>query len=316
MYKKIMKSLIFVGLLLIIFSGCGEKESTRGPETLTSATVVSDAKVSEEPTQSQPAKLFLYNVAEKKSSVLLNLKSNNFGLCWSEDSKHCFILERGAENTSLYIFNVKDEKLEENAFNKPLNFISGGWIDNENIMLGTSGETITSYKFNIKDKWLELMSNDTVPYYESKIDERQKEKTDLLRIESEPNLGEKYSEGRYSKDKKKFLYNSTKGDTYIFNTETGIKNYLFNGFGLEWSPNETKIRYFVPKKQYNNVSPKRFVDGFVLETYIFDFKTGASFKLADTCVITEFSNDDKYILFKEDNFYGAGNEIENNDLAQ
>ncbi len=156
---------------------------------------------------SQSKKVLLYDCRNKKSTVVLSMKGGNWSTCWSEDSKYFIIFDIEAQSNRLHIYkssNVLEEDLPKDLLDISSKIDWVAWIDRENILIDGKGDPSESYLFNIKNKKLEIMSDDTKSYYYSKIYERQKQTTELLSISPYPDIGEIFLKVNTLKIRKNF----------------------------------------------------------------------------------------------------------------
>lgn len=241
----------------------------------------------------KPSKeLYYYDIANKKSTLLLTAKSDQVYYDWSKDDKYFLVFDKNDKNR-LYIYKTKDLseiKLPNNLIDKSLDIFNAFWLDSENIIFQTNDE---EYQYSIGNSSIEL--------YKSK---EEKSPKDLVTIEDpeeiQNKIGEKFFEGQFSESKDIFLYNNFDKETYLYDLKTGKKKYLFKGLGLRWSPTETKISYYALKPKYSGFDPYNIGAGYIMDTYIYDIKTGNTLKIADKCVNITFSMDENFILYMED----------------
>ena len=100
------------------------------------------------------------------------MKGGNWSTCWSEDSKYFIIFDIEAQSNRLHIYkssNVLEEDLPKDLLDISSKIDWVAWIDRENILIDGKGDPSESYLFNIKNKKLEIMSDDTKSYYYSKF---------------------------------------------------------------------------------------------------------------------------------------------------
>lgn len=102
----------------------------------------------------------------------------------------------------------------------------------------------------------------------------------------------------YSEDK--VIFRTPDFKAYFMDLRTGKTKLFAKGFNLKWSKNETKVIYYVHKyRKFEELNGNESPVGKDYITYMYDFNTGKSTKVADFGAEVYFSDDETYLVFRE-----------------
>ena len=120
-------------------------------------------------------------------------------------------------------------------------------------------------------------------------------------------IGMDYQEALINYSQDKVIFSTPDFKVYFMDLNTGKTKLFAKGFNLEWSENETKVIYYVHKyRKFEELRGTENLEGKDYITYMYDFNTGKSIKIADFGAEVYFSNDENYLVFYEGHIHIPG----------
>ena len=251
--------------------------------------------------------IFLFDTETNITTQLGDPKYSTQSVDWSEDDKYImFVNEKKVDE--IIVFRSSDIKqveipktnLDKNEYKR----LYAEWFSNTEIMITNENSNSVFDREYVSVEPKKATNVPTTPKKVSNIDsaimgfmDRVPEYiTDKIEVET----GLKFYEGNITNNEEQIIFRADDFQVYHMDLTTGKRDEIFKGFNIQWSPSRTKVSYNIHKT--NELDMLNDYDGYnsdSLATYVYDFKTGKSTKVADYGTAVYFSYRDKYMVFFE-----------------
>ena len=267
-------------------------------------------------------------IMDTESNVISQIGDRKFIIAhieWSNDNQKFMVINEKSNSIkppyfdSIMLCSIPDYKItvlpNDNVTKFTYRDIAAGFINNNGILLN---------RYNTKDQHLfeilnissgnriEIAYKDIDKYYNADYDKASKE-WNMYEIPEQvaakliKAAESEYFEAIINYDGDTAIYRTKGHKVYSIDLNSGFVKFLFKGFYVKWSPSGTKLTYLTHKsKSFEELDD--YDDGGLSEdliTYVYDFSTGKSTKVADFGTMVHFSNDDRYIVFYEHGYLGV-----------
>ena len=261
--------------------------------------------------------IFLFDIETNRTTQLGDQKYIMQNVDWSEDDNYfMFVNENIVDEIKVYkSSDIKQIEIPKSDKDKnEYKYVDAEWVNNDEILITNKNvdSVFKSEIFSVETGKITNMT--TIPEKVSNIDPANVGVNDsastyiIEKIEAETGL--KLYESNITKNGEQIIFRADDFQVYLMDLTTGKSNRIFKGFNIQWSPSRTKVSYNIHKTKELDVLDDN--DGYnsdSLVTYIYDFNTGKSTKVADFGTRVFFSYYDKYMVFFECAYGGLRGEI-------